>query len=73
MLMILTFETTSETIKCNHSNEICGVVLLFVYSRSEEVTLRLRNKLSFPDIRELSEHKLSQSDLLINETMENVA
>ena len=34
--MILTIPNDSnETLKYNHSNEICGVVLLFVFSQSE--------------------------------------
>ena len=47
ILMIPTFANANETLKYSHSNEICGVVLLFVFSRSEEVNLRLRNKLNF--------------------------
>ena len=41
------FAAAIETLKCSHSNEICGVVLLFVFSQSEEANLRLRNKLNF--------------------------
>ena len=47
IFMIPHFASVIETLKCNHSNEICGVVLLFVFSQSEEVSLRLRNKLNF--------------------------
>ena len=36
--MILTFAT---------ANEICGVVLLFVFNQSDEVNLRLGNELNF--------------------------
>ena len=36
-----------EMLKCKHSNEICGVVLLFVVSKSNKVNLRLRNELNF--------------------------
>ena len=36
----------NETLKCNHSNGICGVALLFVFSRSEEINFRLTNELN---------------------------
>ena len=40
IIMIPTFAAANETLKCNISNEICGMVLLFVFSQSEEVRLR---------------------------------
>ena len=59
-------------LKCTHSNEICGVVPIFVVSKSDKVNLRLRNGLNFACYPRI-EHNHSQSDLLINETMETMA
>ena len=47
ILIVPTFATASETLKCNHSNEIFGVLLLVVFSRSLVVNLRLTNELNF--------------------------
>ena len=59
-------------LKCNHSNEICAVVLLFVVSESVKVNLRPKNALNSALYLRI-EHKHSQSDLLINETVETMA